>query len=790
TAHPTEAKRLPVLGQHRVLFKLLERSGHPTLTPFEARRVRRNVKAALERLWRIGEVLLEKPTLADERRNVLHYLRTIFPGVVPMLDERLRQAWATAGFDPAALEGRGTLPRLRFGTWVGGDRDGHPGVTAEVTADTLVQLRIHGLTVLHGELTALAETLSLSRWMQTPPETLLGALRHLQAKVGETNAPVEELKEPWKHYVQLLIRRLPLDQTPGTHTVLRDSPTTYRFSAELLADLDFLYETLVEVGAKRLAQADVAPVRRLTEVFGFHLAQLDIRENAVFHAQAVTQLLSAAGISTKAWDDWSEADRLAFLEEELRSPRLFLHPSASGGREADAVLECYRALASYIESYGANGIGSLIVSMTRRLSDLLVVYILAREAGLMHASAEGMVCVLPVVPLFETIDDLERGPAMLRAFLEQPVTRASLACHAARAGRPGALLQQVMVGYSDSNKDGGILASQWALQKAQTRLAEVGRDCGVNIRFFHGRGGTVSRGAGPTHRFLEALPHGSVSGHLRLTEQGETIAQKYANTGTAAYNLELLIAGVTAATILHTRPASRNEELDAVLEKLSLSSQRKYRELLEHDGFLTFHRQATPIDALEHSRIGSRPSRRTGQASLADLRAIPWVFSWNQSRFYLPGWYGAGSGLASLEPDEFELLSRETRHSSYLHYILTNVEGSIASTDVALMEEYAALVPDPQLRATFMEMIEAERELTVKMIERIRGRAMAERRPRMLKTLELRADALRVLHRQQIALLKEWRTRKASGDDAGADGMLSELLLSINAIASGLRTTG
>ncbi len=790
TAHPTEAKRLPVLGQHRVLFKLLERSGHPTLTPFEAQRVRKNVKAALERLWRIGEVLLEKPTLADERRNVVHYLRTIFPAVVPILDERLRQAWSAAGFHAASLEAHDAMPRLRFGTWVGGDRDGHPGVTAQVTADTLVQLRVNGLLVLHKELTALAESLSLSRWMQPPPETLLNALRQLQEKLGEPSHPVETLEEPWKRYVQLLVRRLPLVEAPGAQAVLRDGSTTYRLSAELLADLDVLHASLVEAGAHRLAQSDVTPVRRLADVFGFHLAQLDVRENSVFHARALTQLLGAAGLSSESWDDWSEQDRIRFLERELRSPRPFLHPSASAGPEADAVLACYRAIGAHIERYGANGVGSLIVSMTRRLSDLLAVYLLAREAGLLRAFPEGMVCILPVVPLFETIEDLERGPGMLRAFLEQPVTRTSLTFHAQRAGRPGALLQQVMVGYSDSNKDGGILASQWALQKAQLQLADVGKDCDVNIRFFHGRGGTVSRGAGPTHRFLAALPHGSLSGHLRVTEQGETIAQKYANVGTAAYNLELLIAGVTAATILHSRPAERSPQLDAVMEKLSASSKAKYRELLECEGFLTFHRQATPIDALEHSRIGSRPSRRTGQASLADLRAIPWVFSWNQARFYLPGWYGAGAGLASLEPDEFALLKEETRNWPFLHYLLTNLEGSLASTDRELMAEYAALVPDPALRETFLGMINAEWDLSIKMLEQLRGRPMAERRPRMLKTLELRAGALRVLHRQQIALLREWRQRRADGDEAGADGMLSELLLSINAIASGLRTTG
>jgi phosphoenolpyruvate carboxylase len=786
TAHPTEAKRLAVLDQHRLLFELIEQGRHGDLTPSEERIRREAVKAALERLWRTGEILLEKPSLEDERRNVLHYLREVFPSVLPLLDERLQQSWAELGLEPGALAEPGGLPRIRFGTWVGGDRDGHPGVTAQVTAETLIQLRVAALEVTRRQLTQLAQKLSLSTWMEPAPAVLVGAIGRMEKLLGPAAPKSRHASEPWQRYVDLLNARLPL----GDASELVNDEERYRFSIELLADLDLLAHALKEARAVRLVQADVAPVRRSVEVFGFHLAQLDIRQNSVFHAKALTQLLGAAGLSADGWDDWPEQERLRFLEKELRSPRPFLHHSASAGPEADAVLGCYRVLAKHIRRHGANGIGSLIVSMTRRLSDLLVVYLLAREAGLLRSFPEGLICLLPVVPLFETVEDLEQGPDMLRAFLEQRVTRASLAFHADRALRPGELLQQVMVGYSDSNKDGGILASQWALQKAQTRLAQAGADCGIEIRFFHGRGGTVSRGAGPTHRFLEALPQGSLSGHLRLTEQGETIAQKYGNPATATYNLELLVAGVTATTALHARSGTSVPELAPVMEKLAHHSQAAYRRLLEAEGFLDFYRSATPIDALEHSRIGSRPSRRTGKPSLADLRAIPWVFSWNQARFYVPGWYGAGSGLAALSEDELTQLSANLREWPFVHYVLTNVESSLASSDPELMRLYAGMVPDAPLRDRMLGMIVEEWELTHRMLERVRGKPMTSRRPRMLKTLELRAQALRVLHRQQIALLQDWREKRASGDDAAADALLPDLLLSINAIASGLRTTG
>jgi phosphoenolpyruvate carboxylase len=793
TAHPTEAKRLAVLEQHRVLFQLLGERARAGSAPSEEARLREKTKAALERLWRTGEILLEKPTLTDERRNVLHYLRDVFPPVLAELDDRLRHAWSSAGFDPALVSDPGKLPRVRFGTWVGGDRDGHPGVTAEVTAENLERYRANALVVLHRALAALAPKLSLSAWMQAPPKSLLDARLKLAEALGaEARAILATNKdEPWRQYIELMLARLPVELPQHEVAQVREGGGRYQFAAELLADLRVLYEALSEIGAQRLADSDVRPVLRAVEVFGFHLARLDIRQNSAFHAKALGQLMTAAGIDGSQWEEWSEAERLRFLERELQSPRPFLHPSASAGPEADAVLGCYRVLAAYLARCGADGLGALIVSMTRRLSDLLVVHVLAREAGLTRMLPEGPVCVLPVVPLFETGDDLAAAPGILRQFLEQPMVRRSLdfaAWNGGRARQP--LVQEVMVGYSDSNKDAGIFASQWCLQKAQSELAAVGRESGVEIRFFHGRGGTVSRGAGPTHRFLDALPLGSLGGDIKLTEQGETIAQKFGNAATATYNLELLSAGVAATTLRHARGQAAAHPLGAIMEKVSAASRRAYRTLIDAEGFLTFYREATPIDALENARIGSRPSRRTGKPSLADLRAIPWVFSWSQARFYVPGWFGAGSALAELDDAELAQLAEHTRTWPFLHYVLTNIESSIASADVDLMRAYSALVEDAALRERILGLILREWELTRAMLTQVRGASMAERRPRMLKTLELRAEALRVLHAQEIALLRQWRALRTSGEEAAAEKMLPDLLLSINAIASGLRTTG
>jgi phosphoenolpyruvate carboxylase len=788
TAHPTEAKRASVLEQHRMLMQLLQSASQSG-----TRRAHRiELTVLLERLWRTGEILIEKPTVADERRNVLNYLRDVLPDVVPELDRRLKNAWERAGLPMAALETGPGVPSLRFGTWVGGDRDGHPGVTAEVTAETLERLRANALVVLHRQLNALAERLPLSEWIQPAPTSLCALRDQSVALLGDPARPILKMHpgEPWRQTVELMAARLPVEVHPGQLAQVRDEPGRYRQPSELDADLQTLQTSLTQAGAGRLADHDVAPVRRVLASVGFHLANLDIRQNSAFHDRALRQLLCAAGIDASQWEEWTETERLRLLEREIRSPRPFLHPSASAGPEADAVLGTYRVLAEHLKIHGVDGLGALIVSMTRRLSDLLGVYVLAREAGLLRLYPEGMVCLLPVVPLLETVEDLERGPEMLRAFLEFPVTRASLAHHATRAGRPGRLLQQVMVGYSDSNKDAGIVASQWALQRGQARLARIGRQAGVQVQFFHGRGGTISRGAGPTHRFLEALPPGSLGGAIRLTEQGETIAQKYGNPGTARYNLELLLAGVTSTTWYHRRGGDFPEALVPLMDRLAAESSREYRSLLETEGFLTFHRQATPLDALENTRIGSRPSRRTGQASLTDLRAIPWVFSWTQARFYLTGWYGAGSALASLSPDELATLREQVRTVPFLRYLITNIETSLASSDLEVMRDYAGLVEEPELRERIWRRIESEWHRTQSSLALLLGTEFVRHRPRLGRTLALRVGPLRTLHRQQITLLQQWRSLLKTGDAEGAQARLPELLLTINAIASGLRTTG
>jgi len=780
TAHPTEAKRSSVRERHRALYDQLVRSEYPKYTERERRRIRERMVTALETLWRTGEIHLVRPDIYRELRDAIHYLRDLFPAALNRLDLHFTEAWRDAGFPLETLRAAGNVPVLSFGTWIGGDRDGHPLVTPEVTDNALAMLRRAALQLLQREITHLASNLTLSRHLNDVPEELETRIDEL-AFVLDDEEIANDLhhrvgEEPWRHLACLMAARLQkqIDGAPG-----------YLSPENLSSDLNLISESITANDCTLIEEQHLRPLRQKLEIFGFHLAKLDIRQNSEFHDQAISQLLSAAGVEDgENYGSWPEAQRVEFLNKELKSTRPFLHDGLQAGEQADLVLDAYRVLTMHLDEHGPAGLGALIVSMTRQLSDLLGVFLLAREAGLMIRTDEGLVCPLEVVPLFETMDDLERAPGILDDFLNHELVQ-----------RRQTDEQQVMLGYSDSNKDCGILTAAWALHRGQQNLSEVARKHGIKLRYFHGRGGTISRGAGPTHWFMAALPHGSMNGGFRMTEQGETIAQKYANLANATYHLELLLAGAAITTAQHRQPEGPVDPAEEFLPELSKASQEAYQKLLLSDGFIEFYREVTPIDALENSRIGSRPARRTGKKghSIADLRAIPWVFSWTQARFYLPGWFGVGTALESLkneQPERFAQLKKEFRKSTFLGYTLTNVETNLASANLEVMEQYATLVQDVALRERFMKIIVAEFERTRELLADLYDADIHNRRPRMAKTLDIREAPLRVLHQQQVDLLREWRGLIQAGKEHEAEALFPRMLLSINAIAAGLRTTG
>jgi len=743
TSHPTEAKRPSVRERHRDVYLALDR-----LRSDPGPAARLQFLADLESLWTTREIHSERPTIRRELRNALFYLRHVFPEAVDGLHANLDAAWEAAGLDPDLLAEH--HPAVQFGLWIGGDRDGHPFVTAGVTRDTFRELRRQAGKMHAKHLERSARHLTLHGAEHPVPDAMRermdALIAELGADPGAEGAAIRDrnLEEPWRGFAFLIRAK-----------VLRDPEWS---AADYGADLRLLHDTLEAAGASFMAECYTLPLLRLHATFGLHLACLDIRQNSAFHDRAAAQLLDAAGVEDGAgFADWPEARRVEFLSAELAAPRPLLFDRVRAGEEADAVRDCYAVLREWRAIY-PEAIGSLIVSMTRQLSDLLLVHLFAREAGLCERVDGVNVFPVEVVPLFETLDDLVAAPEILGAYLDHPVHGGR-----AQAERPE---QQVMIGYSDSNKDVGILASQWGLYRAQRALAEVGAERGVDIRFFHGRGGTISRGAGPTNWFLRSLPHHSLHGGFRMTEQGETIAKKYAYPEHAVYHLESLHASVARETVRHAHPPRDWDGVPAWMDIVAEASRDAYRGLLEMDGFIPFFRQATPIDALELTEMGSRPSRRTGTATLDDLRAIPWVFSWTQSRFYLAGWYGFGSA--------FDLA----------RYIMNGVETNLISSHPEIMEAYAGLVEDEALRGRFMERIFAERESTLRHLAHLFPRPLSERRPRYSKTLALRDEPLDLLHRQQVDMLRSWRA-------AGGGGPLPEgLIFSISAIASGLRTTG
>ena len=784
TAHPTEAKRATVLEHHRQLYLLIVESEYPNWSPQERQSLGQRIEAVLERLWRTGEIHMERPDVASEVRNILYYATTVFPEVLGLIDSRFRHAWSWAFPEVPPPP----PPRLTFGSWVGGDRDGNPFVTTEVTREALEIMRSSALRLLRQRIEELAGRLSLADLLQPcPPELrdLIVRYEHMLLGKGE-RAVKRNPGEPWRQACNLILARLPQGDSS-------ERPHAYHRPEELEADLLLLRTSLEEVGADLLVLTELEPVQRLIQAYGFHFAELDIRQNSEFHRRAVGQLLVLGGLSTDDYPKWKEQRRRELLDAELALPRPFTFPGSRLPEEAEAAVSVLRLLRERINRFGHRGIGSYIVSMTHSLSDLLDVYLLAREAGLVRSTPEGLVSEIPVTPLFETIDDLKRCGDLLAEFLAHPVVRRTLGYLQARDGRARPM-QEVMIGYSDSNKDGGILASHWYLRQAQIRMAEVARAAGVDLRFFHGRGGTIGRGSGPTEVFLQAQAPGTLMGDLRVTEQGEVIAQKYANKVTAANHLERLIAGVSRWTVVHrNREDPSPEGVEEIFDRVVEESRKKYRALVGMKDFVNFYVQATPIDAIESSRIGSRPPRRSGKRTLADLRAIPWVFSWSQARFNIPGWYGVGSAFDELrkrEPEAWEFMRQAVRTWPFLSYVLHNVEASIAAADTDVMTRYSRLVEDSEVRDHVLNAILEEYQSTIEALEQLFGGTIEQRRPRFVKVAAMRKEALYRLHWEQIRMLREWRSALRERQTEEADRRLLPLLTTVNAIAGGLKTTG
>lgn len=792
TAHPTEAKRPVSLSLYRELYLLLVKRENPIYTSFEREEIKYEIKQILHKLWFIGEIFIEKPEVESELENVLYYFYKVFPEVLPYLDFKFKQAWEKTGFDPAFIQDTNLYPSLTFGNWVGGDRDGHPLVTAGVTEHTLKVFRLHAFKLIKKHLDSLSENLSI----YCDEDYLLPLFRdRLKQLENELNWKKDSLNsEPFTRFLALLKRKLPISEKDGGNIELLDTSNSYKASAELEADLLIMQHALIDFGAKSLANNDVQKLLRHIRIFGFHLTHLDIRQNSKYYEDALLEIIkSSLPVKYKSLEHGKlRLDQL--ILEELENNRPFInrvdHLVSEQARE---VVSTFFTLSEYISKYSERVLGSFIVSMTRNVSDLFSVYLFMREAGLSHNSSKGLVCTLPVTPLFETIEDLINSPQILDTFLSHQVTKNSLE-YVRKKRRWHMPVQEVMIGYSDSNKDGGILASAWQLYFTQLQLTEVGKKHGVNIRFFHGKGGTISRGAGPTNWFLKSLPEGTLDGFIRITEQGETIERKYANKVNAAYNLELLLAGTTHQTVLNSlNQTHTDQKLYDLFSFLSEQSFKSFKSLTSNPSFVEYYEQATPIDAIESSKIGSRPARRSGKRTLNDLRAIPWVFSWTQSRTLISGWYGFGTTLKLLkeqQPTRYDDLKKYAKSNNFVRYLLTNIDTSLASANEEIITLYSSLVKKESTRKEILGLLLNELSLSKNMMLDLLEKPMSERRKNHHLSTLLRASALIPLHKEQVRLLAMWRKAKSEGLVDEAEHLLYNLLRSINAIANAMGTTG
>ena len=784
TAHPTEAKRVTVLEKHRRIYRRLVDLESPRWTPRERQALIDGLQNEIELLWMTGELRLAKPTVPQEVFWGLHFFNETLFEAVPDLLDKLERALARA-YPGESFQ----IPSFfQFGSWVGGDRDGNPFVTNDVTRSTLLENRLTGLRRYRRRLGDLVRALSITERAVPVPDTFRRALERELTATGEGDEiAARNPGEVFRQYLACMVRRLDLMITGAERGELAPNPAGYASAEALVADLRLIEDALAAGGSMSLASTLVRPVRREVESFRFSTVRLDVRENTTRLNAALADLWKQADgrtagaapePSSEAWRQWIAGEVTRPLPPGATAPAL--------PPESAETLGMFQLVRDLREEIDREAVGAFVLSMTRSVSDVLGAYLLAKTAGL-YADAAGVEsCTLPIVPLFETIEDLQRAPAIMRELLSVPLVRRSVR---AQSG-----VQEVMIGYSDSNKDGGFLTSNWELSKAQIKLTRLGKELGVPIAFFHGRGGSVSRGGAPTGRAIAAQPAGSIQGRMRITEQGEVVSFKYANRGTAQYQLELLAASVLEHSLKSEREKALvpTAEFDEVMEALSGAAQASYRRLVDHPDLFAYYQAASPLEEISLLNLGSRPARRFGARSLSDLRAIPWVFAWSQNRHFVPGWYGVGSGILTFLQVRGQrgaaLLDRMFTESRLFRLIVDEVEKTLAYVDLEIVREYAELVPDAGVRNNILEMVEDEYHRTVEAVLRISGGSqLVERYPRFRRRLARRLPTINQVSRQQIELLRRFRE---SGGDKTQEEQLSALLLSINCIAAGFGATG
>ena len=784
TAHPTEATRRSVLGLLRKIAAVTYRAEDPRGRTSDRDGSERRLAELVDLLWQTDELRIDRPEPADEARTAVYYLQTLAERVVPDLLADLDRSLASLGVELP----EGARP-LRFGSWAGGDRDGNPNVTPAVTLEVLGLQHDFGLRELVRGVEELLQELSSSSRMIAVSDALAASLEADREALPITYSTIKRLnaEEPYRLKLSYVRVRLLRTRDRLAHHTPHEPGRDYEDLGGLLADLALVRDSLIGSGDRLTADGALLRLIRTATAMGLGLATLDVREHSGKHHEALAALFDRLGELETPYGDLDRPARIALLGREMSAARPLTGAGLSGlDGTAQAVVDLLSTIRTALDTFGPDVVETYIVSMTHDVDDLFAVVVLAREVGLVDLGSETRPATSRIgfAPLFETVAELEAAGPLLEALLSEPSYRRVVA---ARGD-----VQEIMLGYSDSSKDAGIAASQWQIHRAQRALRDVARAHGVTLRLFHGRGGSVGRGGGPTGEAIMSQPYGSLDGPIKITEQGEVISDKYTLAQLGRENLEQALASVLEASVLHRTSLLPTDVLDgwnATMDEVAGSGQEAYRALVRDPALVPFFVSATPVDELGKMNIGSRPAKRPGgPGGLDDLRAIPWVFGWTQSRMILPGWYGVGSGLAAARAAGRGETLREMYGSwNFFRTFLSNVEMTLAKTDLDIAGRYVrTLVGDDS--AELFDTIRAEHARTIEEVLWVTGQdELLAGAPTLRSTLAIRDAYLEPLHALQVSLLA--RTRALPEDEPDLD-LQRALLLTINGIAAGLRNTG
>lgn len=793
TAHPTEAKRRTIMESLRRIFVTSERLQDPRIGRVERDEITKQIKNEIQILWKTDEVRVHRPQVRDEIRNGLFYFRECLFEAVPMVyryfERAVKHSYGTNPLGQPALE----VPSfLKFGSWIGGDRDGNPYVKPETTEMAVRMHTREAILYYLQQMNALGRVLTYSSSLVQPSQALLDSIAEDEevCEKAFTDKPHQFSQEPYRRKLALMTYRLERNLRVVRKRLegeaVRTPKAAYGSEEGFLRDLRLIHDSLVDHGDANIADGRLKDLIRVAETFGFYLVQLDLRQESTRHTDAVAEVMAALGI-TDRYDELSEFERLAVLAEGLAAPSLpTLNPEklSEATQETMAVLD---VMARMRREVSPKAFGSYVISMTHAASHIMEVMYLARHSGLAGPTENGWYCEIRISPLFETIEDLEHVETVLTQLLDNPVYASLL--------RASGNVQEVMLGYSDSCKDGGILASTWNLYEAQKKIIALTDSRGVGCRLFHGRGGTIGRGGGPTHESITAQPPGTVHGQIKFTEQGEVLSYKYSNVETAVYELSMGSTGLLKASrcVVQDPPQDRKDYM-GILDELAATGEQAYRDLTDRtESFLDYFYEATPVSEIGLLNIGSRPShRKKSDRSKSSVRAIPWVFGWAQSRHTLPAWYGIGTALEKWRAGDPARLSKlQTMYLEWPFFrsLLSNTQMSLFKAEMDIAREYSQLCHNESVRDQVYECIRTEYLRTVTQVLNVAdATGLLQENPPLALSLARRDPYLDPLNHIQIQLLKRLRADQEQGDEESV--WQNPLLRSINAIAAGMRNTG